>query len=632
MLQAIHDGIKGWLGAFVVAIIALPFAFWGIQSYIGGGTEQFAATVNDIEISVKELEYGVSRQRQQLAQQYQGQIPFDDATIKAQVLERLINFKLLDDVTHASGYRISDAILTDSIKQAFSRDGKFDREMFESVLRSQGRSEDQLMQQVRGEMRVQQMQQALLATSFITDEEVKRLAILQNQSREIDLIRFNIASFASDLDISEAEIKTSYETNSRNYMTQEKISIDYIELTGEQLSGEVHIDEQQVRQMYDEYVANLVQREKRKAAHILLKIGDGEGNDKESVTKQLEDIKQKIAGGASFSELAKKHSQDIVSAKQGGSLGWVEIGQMVKPFETALYAMKKGSVSDVVESQFGLHLIMLEDIKSEKAETFAKKRMFFEEELKTGSLDGIFYDVSEIIASTAYENPDSLDAVVDAVNTVKLEIKSSENFTRTFGAGISQSDKIRQAAFSSLVKHDGANSDVIELGPDHIVVLRMREHIPASLKPLQLVKQQIIATLKNQQGHATAMAAADEARAKLASGESVKSVLSKRVKLDKKGKVSRTEAAGLSQLLIEHIFRMDKPTVGKSAYKTVDTFAGEIIIVKLDKVNIPEKIEQSQLDVIKSQLNQQVAYGEFDATITSLTDSANIRRNLKVLQ
>lgn len=625
MLLAINDRIKGWLGAVVVGLIALPFAFWGIESYIGGGAEQYAAKVNDSEISQRELDTAVARQKQNLQQRFQGKLPFEDVQLKAQMLDQLVNLRLLQNTTLSAGYRISDAELSKNIKQTFSRDGVFDREYFDNVLRSQNLSVSQFQERYRDELRVTQMRSAILGTSLVTREEAAYLASLDQQQREISLITFEVDHFASDVSVGDDEIKAVYETQAHLYMSPETVNVDYVELSSENLASDVPVDEAQIEAMYKAYLEDIAQREQRKARHILLKIE----SDKAQAEQKLRELKQQLANGTSFESLAKQHSQDPGSAKQGGDLDWVSAGQMVKPFEDALFAMKKGEVSDIVETQFGLHLIKLDDIRGKTPQTLAQKRVEFENELKQDIVSSQFYDLSETLASIAFENPDSLDIVIESMG---LELKSSAMFTQDAGTGIAEHKKIREAAFSASVLEQRNNSDAIELAPNHVVVLRIREHVVPSLKPLEQVKPGIEKNLRLKKAQQVTLAAAQSAKQKIESGAALNGVLSEGVRMDKPGVVTRHDRQKIDPSVLEAAFMIQQSEASAPAIKEVELFNGDVALVVLEKILVPGAIEQSKINTVKSQWNQDVSRMEFDALVAALRDSANININSKALE
>jgi peptidyl-prolyl cis-trans isomerase D len=626
MLQAINDRIKGWLGAIVIGFISLPFALWGIQSYIGGAEAPYAAKIGDIEVSTKELDYNLTRQKQELRERFGNQLPFEDSMLKGMVLDQLINRKILESYTTESGYRVSDAQLSSNIKSLFSQDGSFDRAVFESIVRSRGQTIPQFEDEVRNEIRVQQFSNGLRATALVTNAELEQLAKLEAQQREISLLKFDVSNQVDSVSVSDADVQAAYDARIEQFMTDEQVAIDYIELTGEQVSKEIKLDEQKIKQAYDEYVAQVSQREQRKASHILVKIDP----DRDAALAKLEKVKQALAAGEAFSALAKQYSEDTGSAENGGDLDWVERGQMVKPFEDALFAMAStGDVSDIVESQFGLHLIKLDDIRKEKPASLEAKRNEIETDLKRDIISSMFYDQSELLATTSYENPDSLDYAAEASG---LTISKTDLMTRNAGNGIAAEAKIREAAFSQAVLSQGVNSDVIELAPDHVVVLRVSQHIPARKIPLEEVRSEIYTSLQLEKARAETLKLAREAKAKILAGTPAANLVAKGVTLDSLVSVKRTGGEEVDRAALQLAFDMAKPEAGKVNAAETALGGADVAVVILHKVITPEKVEQSQLDAIKQRLVQEVANAEYNAALAEISADYEVQKNLKVLE
>jgi peptidyl-prolyl cis-trans isomerase D len=629
MLQAINDRIKGWLGALVIIMITIPFAFWGIESYIGGGGKQFAAVVNGEEIPVNQFENAYSNQLARLNQQFGSALPFTNEQIKTQVLDQLINSVVLEENSYSSGYRVSDKSLKQSIATLFSRDGKFDRDYFENIVASNGMTVSQYELRLRNELRVLQKQNAIIASAILTDEEVSQLAALQQQQRELRLIKFNVDKDSADIVVTEQDIEDFYNSNSDRYMTPERVSVEYVEITSDELADSVEVDEDKLAEMYDDYKRNTLAKEERKTRHILIQIGTSADKSKEALMPRVEELRQKLNDGESFEDLAREYSDDPGSAKQGGDLGWVATGEMVKPFEDALFSMNKGEISDVVESQFGLHLIKLDDIRTPELQTFAEKRSEFERELKQDVISSMFYDLSENMAVTAYENPDSLDAVVDAVNK---QPEKTGLFTRDSGTGIAENQKFRTAAFSSTVIEDGMNSDIIEITPDHVAVLRLLKHEPASKKPLQQVRSEIENILRMKAAHAVVMAAAEDAKNKIITGASAENVLAEDQSIEGPFTIKRTAPGNVDPMVAGAAFEMPYPENDKPSVQVVNLISGDVALVLVDKVTTPVDVAKDQIDAVRQQRKNDVANSDFDFALSAIKDAAEIQRNTSLLQ
>jgi peptidyl-prolyl cis-trans isomerase D len=366
-------------------------------------------------------------------------------------------------------------------------------------------------------------------------------------------------------------------------------------------------------------------REERRASHILIQASE----NKAAAQIKIESLKKELELGADFAELAKQHSDDPGSAANGGDLDWVALGEMVKPFEKALFALDKGAVSDVVETQFGYHLIKLVDVRSEPVIPLGVKRYEFEDEIKTDSVASMFYDLSERLASTAYENPDSLDVVVEDLG---LKLNSSEYFTRFKGEGIAENEKVRNIAFSPLVMEEGSNSDIIEISSTDVVVIRMNEHVPATAIPLADVRSKIENILKVQAGHKQTMAAAMDIKSKIEAGAQVADLESEGVTVEVIKSIGRRDNSKVSDpSILRNAFDMTPSEDKKATVKEVDLISGDVALVVLDNVNMPENILPSQQDLVKSEVIRENAIRDFSSALLVLKENAKIDRNMSLV-
>ncbi|MCG6937965.1 MAG: SurA N-terminal domain-containing protein [Gammaproteobacteria bacterium] len=635
MLQAINDRIKGWLGVVIVAIIGLPFALWGIQSYLDDSGPQYAAKVNDKEISAHEFERAVSMQRQSMMRKFGGKLPVEEKVLREQTLTQLINQRLLEGVTFDNGYRISDMVLSETIRQQFTVDGVFDRDRFEASVASIGMSIPMYEHSLRSELRVQQMQSAIANSSFVTENQVSRLAALNDQTRDISVLKFDVEHFSTADDPTEAEVKQYYDDNIERFMEPEKIKVDYVEITSQSLADNIKVDEARIKSMYDDYVSSISSHEQRKASHILIQTTKDDAASREAAKAKIESIKKEIDNGADFAELAKKYSDDKGSADEGGDLGWVSSGDMAKPFEQALFAMKpsdngKPSVSDIVETQFGYHLIKLDDIRSEAIEPLEVKRAGFEDELKADRISSMFYDLSERLASLTYENPDSLEVAVEQLG---LKIHTTDYFTRSSGKGIAGNAKVRNSAFSPLVLEQGSNSDMIEISPTHVVVLRMNEHVPAKPIPLDVVSSKVKKILSNEKGHEQTKTAALDVKARIEAGETIDSLKADGITINVITSLGRNDFSKVSDpSILQNAFEMSPNQDAKPVVKEVDLASGDVALVVLNKVNTPENIARDKLDLVKNETIRENAIRDFSSTLLYIKNHADIDKNKRILE
>lgn len=629
MLLAIKDKIKGVLGMVVIAIIAVPFTLWGIQSYLGDDVQLYAAKVNDIEISTQEFNRALSNQRRQIQQRNKDKVQIDDLKLKKEVLEQLIRQKLLIDVSIENGYSISDQVVLATIKNNtnFSIDGVFDRELYDNILAANGMTSPGYESSLKTELQIKQLQNSIMMSSFATKQEIKNQSNLDFQKREFSYIIYDNSNTSSVIDVSDEDVSRYYAENPTQFMSEEKIKIEYIEVLAEDFTSAIDIDETKIQALYESYVADINSSEERRASHILLTLDDGE--DKDTVKDRLIALKKEIDKGASFAEMAKKYSEDPASADQGGDLDWLGREQMIAAFDEALFAMNEGEVSDVVETQFGFHLIKLDKIRSEKIQTLAEKRDELIAELQADSVDGMFYDVTDNLAAAAYENSDNLGVVSEIVN---IKVKSSDFFTRTQGMGIAQHDVVREAAYSETVLENARNSDVIEITPEHIAVVRVVDHVPAEVKPLSAVKSEIVKRIEENYRRDVVSAAANAAKDKIMAGSSLKDIATKSLVINKSGLVGRRDIEKADFNLLQAAFKMKQPTEKNKSVDVVRTLSGAMAVVVLDKVEFPTDLDEKKIAETKRNLMTDAAVLEFNAYVDSKMQAASIYRNNKVLE
>ncbi len=263
MLQAINDRAKGVIGWIVIALISVPFALWGIQEYVGGGQESYAAKVNDVEISVREFDQAVSRQRQRLSEMFGGQLPEGavfDKQIKQLVLDQLITRQILEQMALDSGFRVSDKMLSEKIQsmEVFQQDGKFEGKTYKALLGSQGMSVSGFEHLMRRDLLVQQVQEGLVGSVIVGQSALEQLGRLQEQARDVSYLLYKHNSYLSDIALTDAELQQYFDENQSRYMHPEQVRISYVELKSTDLKIDVSVDEDALRRQYDEYVASLV--------------------------------------------------------------------------------------------------------------------------------------------------------------------------------------------------------------------------------------------------------------------------------------------------------------------------------------------------------------------------------------
>ena len=624
MLQAIRDKVTGWIAYAIIFLISVPFALWGVNSYLGGGEALPAATVNGEDITSRDLDTAYANYRRQLAEALGGTIPagFGDETIlKERVLTQLIEEYVLRQYANRQRYRIGDDELNKLIRsmEVFQSDGQFDASVYRAQLGSQGYSPAGFEQEFRRTQSMGQLQTAINATAFILPEEEKRFATLSNQTRKIRVLTRTVDSEAYL--VSEQEIGDYYQANASRYMTAEQVKIDFLEVSLERIKSLVDVSEELLLERYQLAEETYTSAEYRTASHILLTVEDGDSIDEsQQVRERLADIRAQIVAGGDFASLARQYSQDPGSAADGGNLGEIERGMMVRPFETALFAMQVGEVSEPIVTAFGWHLIKLEQISGGKVRSFDEVRVDIEDEIRSDLAESQIYDLVENLANLAYEQSDSL---LPAAEQLGLELQTSEWFDRRSGTGIALEPRVRNIAFSNDVLNQGVNSEAIELADSRIVFIRINDRKPPAQKALAEVSAAISEELIRQKGREHNILAGKQALEALNTGKSLDDIATDwNIDLVDSGFVGRDNTE-VDQNLLRLVFRMKKPADGL-VFDTLTHPNGDFSLVELSAViSNDSNIDRKRVEA----LTTAAAVADYQAMLRVLASRAEVVRN-----
>jgi len=628
MLQSIRDKTSGWIAYLIIGLISIPFALWGINSYLGGGQQQPAAVVDGDEISVSQLNAAYARYRDRLRQVFGGTLPaaFDnELMLKEQVLGQIIEERVLLNYIDEKGYRVGDQALFDAIQSisAFHQDGKFDKEVYRNQLASQGYSPAQFEQELRHSSAMGQLNKAIQSSAFTVPTRVARMQELENQARKLRIL--TVANDTDSVEVTEQEINDFYNEQSNRYMSTARVKVDYIEVSLDKVKQNISVDEDRLRERYEQMKDQLTSAEIREASHILITVAsDASDEEVENNRQTAVDLKARIDDGEDFAELAKAHSQDPGSAADGGDLGDVERGMMVKPFEDALFEMQPGQVSDPVKTRFGWHLIKLTNVSGGQTQTFDEARSRLESELKAELAETRIYDLVENLSNIGYEQPDSL---LPAAEKLGLKIHTSDWFTRSRGEGLASQEKFRATAFSDDVLNNNRNSETIELSANQVVIMHLNQHEPSKLQPLESVKEAVIQALKVRKGRELAQSRGQELLQAIQQGQTMDAVAA-----DASLSIFNADFIERASSLVDPevasaAFSMPRPEDGTPVFEAVTIANGDYSIIELSDVQIKDNdaTRSAATELAKTLTDANASY-EFQAMIKSLTDDASVVR------
>ncbi|MGI2092091.1 SurA N-terminal domain-containing protein [Shewanella oncorhynchi] len=615
MLEKIRDGSQGVIAKGILVLVILSFAFAGVSSYLGSTTDVPAAEVNGDKITKAELEQAYqserSRMEQQLGEMFAA-LSADEKylqSIKQSVLERLVADKLIDQAAKAMGLRVSDEQIVAAMRAepAFQTDGKFDNDRYQAILRQLGYQPQTFRDMMRVDMTRRQLTAALVGTEFVLPGEAKQLAELQGQTRDVRYVIVDSVPFLATAVVTDEQVKNYYDANQGQFMSPEMVSLEYVELNAADFAKNNPVSDEEAQTYYEEHKAQYVSNEKRLAAHILVM----PGNDEAAAKAKAEDLAKQLDSGADFADLAKANSDDTLSAEQGGKLDWFEPGVMDPAFDAALFALNKGQHSAVVKTDFGFHIIKLLDVQSGATVPFADVKAKIVAQLQDKKAVDQFYSLQSKLADTSYEVPDTLSETAKAVG---VDVKTTALFSRDNAPAELNKPDLVKAAFSETVMLKGLNSEVIELEPNHVVVIRVKEHHDAGTLALAEVKANITERLKQDQANEAARAKAQELMAQVKAGATDLGLVSK-------AKLGRG-AQDVDAAIVGKAFQMPTP----STTPVVDTvgLANGYAVVALDKVNAAEGVSDELVNALKQRLNAQYSEADYRGLIDSLKANAKV--------
>ncbi len=496
MFEAIRKHSK--IVMFLLFLLVIPsFVLVGIDSNYFSEKSPVVARVDGHKITQADWDNAHREETDRIRAQSPNVDPkqLDTPQARYATLERLVRDRVFAAAAQSSHLITSDARLARALQDipaiaALKRpDGSLDTEAYRSLVGAQGLTPEGFEANVRRELSVSQVMGGVMSTAFATDAAAKLAFDSLYQRREIQVARFNASDYAKQVNPTDADIEAFYKANAQRFQQQEQAAVEYVVLDLDSVRSGIRVNEDDLRTYYKENLTRLAAKEERRASHILINAAkDTPAADRDQAKARAQELLAQVRKSpASFAEVAKKSSQDSGSAPAGGDLNFFGRGAMVKPFEDAVFAMKKGEISDVVESDFGYHIILLTDIKTPRQPSFEELRPSLEAELKQQQAQRKFAEVAEAFTNSVYEQPDSLKPVADSL---KLKIQTAEGVTRVPSPGASgplANPKFLEALFANDSVEGKRNTSAIEVGPSQLVAGRISTYSPTRTLPLQEV-------------------------------------------------------------------------------------------------------------------------------------------------
>ena len=514
MLESFRSNMKG-VALGITILIAVVFIFSGTGTvFLANSSNGAVASVGETEISEFDLLRSISNQKQQILEQNPDLDTslISDDILRPAALERLIRREVLVQTAQKNGLSMSENFINSEILnvEGFKTGGKFDQDRYKFVLQNQGYTHASFKQMLNNDLVVQQLISGVSETAFVTEFENQSLASVSEQSRTYYYLTIPVSKYSLEVSVSDNEISDFYQNNPNDFMTEAQLKIDYIELKPEMLADKNAISEEMVQQRFEAELADLDLTESRRVSHILIT----ENND-----TLIDEINAKILANASFESLVSEYSEDFGSASVGGDLGFTSGETFPDSFEEAVMQLNIGEVSGPVQTESGIHFIKLTEIQKDEY-VYEDEKARIMEDLANEAVSEIFVEKLEILRELSF-NAESLSEVAEDAG---LLLKTTDYFPRSGGNGVASNNVVINAAFSDDVLVEGYASEVLELGDDYFVVIKLNEFKDEELRPLTEVKDIINEKLADEKVEVLMKDKSEKLLGELRNGETIEAV------------------------------------------------------------------------------------------------------------
>lgn len=615
MLSSIRNKTKGVFAYFIVGLITVPFALFGISEYFTGTANVMVAEVDGTEISrdsfLAIFNQNKRRAQEQLGDKYTNEY---EQKLKTSVINSMIDRRVLEDFANKLNQSATLDELRASIRadNNFKEEGVFSKEKYQRLLRVNGYHYLEYEKEKLGELAREQVKYNLLDSAFVTQSSSKKIQQLNAQERDFDYISLNTDDYLDVESIDQAAIQKFYDQKKDSFFEAQKLKVDFIELSLTDIQKNIEVNDEDLLNFYEEEKDRFTTEEERQAQHILL--------DSEKKAKEVADL---LAQGGDFAQLAQTHSQDDGSKDQGGDLGFFTIGVMTPEFEEKAFSMKVGELSAPIKTEFGYHIIKLvaihpvnvkafdEDLRGELLELYTKNQA-----------QKLLYDLTEQLSNLAYET--TLEAVAEQMG---LDLKTSDFFAKNSDK---YDKKFINAAFSAVVLNKGENSDLIELSKNKFAILRLKDRVAQRQKTFKEVEKDIRLDLSTKSAQKIANNIAKKIVTELsaANHKAAKALIKKhQLKWQKIGWVKRNSDKA-SVAIINQVFSLSKPVDNQVIYKAQNINLGQSVVIKLSKVKTSDYQPNNLFDKTLLSLESNEIMNAILATLKSKAEIEIFTRNL----
>lgn len=618
MMEKLNSKVGSIVWKVIFALIAVSFILGGVGSYLGSNVKTYVAKVNDQEIDYRVFQTAFNNEQRRISQQMGEQFsvlmetPDFEKNLKQNVLDQLINEALVEQYIQKLGLAASDAQIKQSIvaEPMFQTEGRFDNQKYQQLLQNNGISADYYATIVRANILLNQLQQGIVGTEFVTKSELDQMLQHFYQQRTAQLTAVPI-SLVPKAQIADEEITNYYQQNQGAFLIPELIKVEYVDISSVDIEKMIEISDIEIAQYYQDN-KSLFQQTQQHLAHIQL-----------TDAQQAQELYQQISAGEDFATLAKSYSQDKLSAVNGGDLSWSSKGTYPLAFESAVESLGVGEVSQPVKVDDAYHIIKVLDRKNTGVLSLAEVKSQVVDMMKQELVLNRFFSIEKDVAEKAFEHPDSIEGVAKIINK---PVVTTAFFSRQDVPVALNYPNVINYLFDTNGKTNGVNSGAMSVGEQHTIVARVVDHKPAGTLPLEDAKADIVSLLQQEKAKSLLLSDVQNTIQKLNNGENV--ALPYGITLSEEASV--LNYADMRDVQLRNaIFSV--PEGEFQRYHLVSNQNNEIFIVKIvDSTSV--KVDEKQKTELFDQYRNFVQQQTYANLLSSLRNVANIEINQELLQ
>lgn len=621
MLQNIRDRFTGTFAIVLLVLLGLSFVFFGITMPLMGGG--YAAKVEGVEIPASQLENAYQAELARFAELGGELQPEIRRLIRQSVLDNLVRETLVDYYLVRSGYRVTDEMITNSIQRApeFRADGRFSKDRYYAWLDERLLTPTLFEERQRNALRLQQLQRGVGATAFVTPAEYRRYLNLYGERRRAAIATFDVDAVAEGVEISDEEVVAYYETNPSEFQMPESVDLQYIEIDRNEIAQQVELSEDDIRDYYEQSTNRYLQDERRRARHILIEFGD----DESAAEEQANALAERARAGEPFEDLARQHSADSGTAEQGGDLGLSAETQLPAALAGAIFSMQEGDIAGPVRSDFGFHVIRLDEVEAGGPLPLDQVRAELERELREMRAEDDYQALQRQMSDALFD----AQGIEEIAESSGVELQSASEFTRAGGEPFGRNQAVIDAVFAPSVLDDGMISEIVEIDANRAALFKVTEHNPAAQQPLEEVREQIERQLRTDRALQIVRERAAEVQERLGEGADIVAAASAAGAEVQPFALYARQSEEADPRVLEAIFRAGKPAGERPTIGTAVTEEGDHAVFAVAQVvpGRPETIPLAERDAGKLQLARESGAADYTAFILELERNADIVRS-----